>query len=218
MIEAHIVPAGDSALLVEFEERIDVHVNDRVIGLAARVAEAKVAGVRDVVPAFRSLTVHFDPLATDVDRLEELLRAAPGAAKTGSGERAGDAIRIPVSYGGVDGPDLDDVARFAGLSCDEVVAIHCARLYRVFMLGFSPGFAYLASVDPRIAMPRLESPRTRVPAGSVGIAGPQTGIYPSSTPGGWRLIGRTAVKPFDVTRRNPILFKPGDIVQFYDAH
>ena len=122
---------------------------------------------------------------------------------------------MPVCYGGGLGPDLSAVAAFGGVTEAEVATLHSSRPYRVFMLGFVPGFAYMGTVDQRIAAPRLASPRTRVPAGSVAIAGEQTGIYPMDTPGGWLLIGRTTVKPFDPARPRPFLFKAGDLVQFY---
>jgi KipI family sensor histidine kinase inhibitor len=120
-----------------------------------------------------------------------------------------------VCYAGEFGPDLAAVAAFAAVSETEAVRLHTARTYRVFMLGFMPGFAYMGTVDARIAAPRLPAPRIRVPAGSVGIAGVQTGIYPASTPGGWRIVGRTPLKPFDLSRQEPVLFKSGDAVQFY---
>ena len=125
-----------------------------------------------------------------------------------------EPIQIPVKYGGAFGPDLADVARFGNVTEEEVVRLHTAVTYRVFMLGFVPGFAYMGSVDPRIAAPRRSSPRKAVPMGSVGIAGVQTGIYPSQMPGGWQLIGRTTVRPFDVSRPQASLFKPGDMVRF----
>jgi inhibitor of KinA len=124
-------------------------------------------------------------------------------------------VRVPICYGGDLGPDLAAVASFAGLEEADVVRAHVAKTYRVFMLGFVPGFAYLGTVDERIAMPRRSTPRVRVPLGSVGIAGMQTGIYPAETPGGWQLIGRTPVKPFDPSRAEPFLMKAGDSVQFY---
>ena len=214
MTDPRVFFAGDSALVVQFENRIDPAVNARVEHLARIVRTAQVEGVRDIVPTFRSLSVYYDPLKTDIDGLSEFLEEAATAATVGLQTDTADPIRIRVRYGGEDGPDLDAVAAFAGLTPRQVIETHTARVYRVFMLGFVPGFAYMASVDDRIAMPRLDSPRTRVPAGSVGIAGSQTGIYPSETPGGWRLIGRTTVKPFDLGRRNPFLFKTGDQVQF----
>jgi inhibitor of KinA len=209
-----IVPAGDSALIVEFDERIDPDVNARTIACADAIEAARVAGVRDVVPTYRSVAVYFDPLRTDSRALTDCLeREAAKPGKAGAAARA--PVRIPVCYGGELGPDLAGVASFAGLAESAVVEVHTGGNYRVFMLGFVPGFAYLGIVDGRIAMPRRETPRVRVPAGSVGIAGAQTGVYPSETPGGWQLIGRTPVKPFDPARDEPFLMKAGDTVQFY---
>jgi inhibitor of KinA len=209
-----IVPAGDSALIVEFDERIDPDVNARTIACADAIEAARVAGVRDVVPTYRSVAVYFDPLRTDSRALTDCLERE--AAKPGkAGLTVRPAVRIPVCYGGELGPDLAGVASFAGLAETAVIDVHAAGSYRVFMLGFVPGFAYLGVVDARIAMPRRATPRVRVPAGSVGIAGAQTGVYPSETPGGWQLIGRTPVKPFDPARDEPFLMKAGDRVQFY---
>ena len=209
-----IVPAGDSAMIVEFEERIDPDVNARAISCAEAVQAARLAGVRDVVPTFRSVAVYFDPLRTDgvalMARLQQEASQPPAAVPA-----ARTPVRIPVCYGGDLGPDLAAVASFAGLPEADVVRVHAAGTYRVFMLGFVPGFAYLGIVDTRIAMPRHATPRVRVPVGSIGIAGAQTGVYPAETPGGWQLIGRTPVKPFDPSRDDPFLMKAGDAVQFY---
>ena len=214
MTAFRIVSAGDSALVVEFEERIDPSINARAIQLADALQAAGLAGVLDIVPTFRSVAIYFDPLHTDGDALHA--RVETEAAKPASGpDAAHDPVRIPVCYGGELGPDLAAVAAFSGLDEAEVVAAHTARTYRAFMVGFVPGFAYLGTVDDRIAMPRRETPRIRVPVGSVGIAGVQTGIYPAETPGGWQLIGRTPLKPFDPTRADPFLMKAGDAVQFY---
>lgn len=208
-----IVPAGDSALIVEFEERIDPAVNVRAIALADAVQRASIAGVRDVVPTYRSVAVYFDPLRVDYDAL--LARLEAGASGVTTPPPDASLVRIPVCYGGDLGPDLASVAAFARSSEDEVVRLHTACTYRVFMLGFVAGYAYLGVVDSRIAMPRHSVPRVRVPAGSVGIAGVQTGVYPTETPGGWQLIGRTPVKPFDPHRAEPFLMKAGDSVEFY---
>jgi inhibitor of KinA len=209
-----IVPAGDSVLIVEFEERIDPVVNAAAIGLAEAIEAAQLAGVRDVVPTYRSVAIYFDPLRTSADALVE--RIQHGAAQAPSAvTEARTSLRVPVCYGGEFGPDLESVAAFADASAADVIRIHTSATYRVFMLGFVPGFAYLGIVDSRIAMPRHPAPRVRVPWGSVGIAGPQTGIYPADTPGGWQLIGRTPIKPFDANRAEPFLMKPGDAVQFY---
>ena len=208
-----IVRAGDAAFIVRFAERIDPLVNARAIALADRLTAAAPDGVQDVVPTFRSVAVYFNPLRTNHDRLfAELQHLASKEAPGGAQARA--PLQIPVHYGGQFGPDLAEVASFAKTTEDEVVRLHTAVMYRVFMLGFVPGFAYMGAVDQRIAAPRRRIPRKAVPVGSVGIAGMQTGIYPSVIPGGWQLIGRTAVKPFDLSRTDASLFKPGDMVKF----
>jgi inhibitor of KinA len=209
-----VVAAGDSAIVVEFEERIDPAVNARTIAFAEAIQAANLPGVRDVVPTYRSTAIYFDPLRTDSVALmacieREAVRPSVLEASTAA------PVRIPVCYGGELGPDLEAVAAFAKAAVDEVVRLHASAVYRVFMLGFVPGFAYLGIVNERIAMARRSTPRVRVPAGSVGIAGVQTGIYPAETPGGWQLIGRTPLKPFDPSRANPFLMKAGDAVQFY---
>jgi inhibitor of KinA len=209
-----IVAAGDSAIVVEFDARIDPAINARAIALADAIQSAALDGVRDVVPTYRSIAVYFDPLRTDYDAL---IGRVEREALTPEAElpAARDAIRIPVCYGGPYGPDLPGVAAFAGLSEQDVILAHASGTYRVFMLGFVPGFAYMGIVDPRIAMPRHATPRVRVPIGSVGIAGVQTGIYPAETPGGWQLIGRTPVRPFDPQRPQPFLVQAGDVVTFH---
>jgi inhibitor of KinA len=242
--EFRTVQAGDSVLIVEFEERIDARVNARALRVAAAVAAAGVNGIRDVVPTYRTVAVYFDPLRTDYETLRKLLEREAGAAEgpaegptkagphrddaqrkdvgsqgtdVGSGFSRIDAppVRIPVCYGGAFGPDLIEVAAHASLTEADVIARHSAPIYRVFMMGFVPGFAYLGTVDAAIAVPRRRSPRLRVAAGSVGIAGSQTGIYPTDSPGGWQLVGRTPVRMFDLNRPDPFLLKPGDAVQFY---
>ena len=209
-----IVPAGDSAIVVEFEERIDPAVNARAIACAEAIQAAALPGVRDVVPTYRSVAIYFDPLRTDSDALLACVDRE-AARSLASASAAREAIRIPVCYGAELGPDLAGVAAFARMDEDAVVRAHTAVTYRVFMLGFVPGFAYLGIVDERISMPRHATPRVRVPAGSVAIAGVQTGIYPIDTPGGWQVIGRTPIKPFDPDRAEPFLMRAGDAVRFH---
>ena len=208
-----IVAAGDSAVSVEFEERIDPDINARAVTLARLIRTSGLQGLRDVVPSYRSVAVYFDPLRTDYDRLHSLLEGGANSPAT-SEVRGSEPIQIPVRYGGEEGPDLSYIASRAGLSEDEVADIHCATTYRVYMLGFLPGFAYMGIVDPRIAAPRLAAPRVRVRAGSVGLAGQQTGIYPIDSPGGWLLVGRSLLEPYDLSRRDPFLFQAGDLVRF----
>jgi KipI family sensor histidine kinase inhibitor len=203
--------AGDSALLLELDEVINVSVNAHAIAVAAAVRGAALPGIRDVVSTYRSVAVHFDPLSVDVETVRDALTRWADAAPVVS---EGKTVVIPVQYGGDMGPDLGDVAAFAGLSADEVVARHTGARYRVFMLGFLPGFAYMGTVDEAIAMPRHATPRVKVRAGSVGIAGRQTGVYPRDSPGGWRVIGRTPVTLFNPQRVPASLVAPGDTVRF----
>jgi KipI family sensor histidine kinase inhibitor len=211
VIPPSVRDAGDAALVIELGAGIDAGVNARAVAVAAAIVRAQCPGVYDVIPTFRSVAVYFDPLHTDAATLR---RAIDGAAGTEGPAPRGRTIEVPVVYGGADGPDLDGLARSCGMSRDDVVARHAAVEYRVFMLGFLPGFAYMAPVDPAIAAARHATPRTRVAAGSVGIAGIQTGIYPLESPGGWQIIGRTNVEAFDARRIPPALFAPGDRVRF----
>lgn len=208
-----IVPAGDSAWLVEWPARIDPEISGRAVAFAAEARHLHPA-VRDVVVGYCSVTVYFDPLHTESDdfgsRLRHLASSVRDIAETGGAE-----IDVDVCYGGEFGPDLADVAERVGVSEAEVIALHAERTYRVYVVGFIPGFAYMASVDEKLALPRRATPRMRVPAGSVAIAAGQTGIYPRETPGGWHLIGRTQAKPHDRSRANQFLFKPGDLVRFH---
>jgi inhibitor of KinA len=216
MTDFRIIPMGDSCLSVAFEEKIDRAINARCVALAGALERASRPGIRDVVPAYNTVAVYFDPLQLERRSLTSELELL-AAARANAPEYEGPLLDIPVRYGGGSGPDLQAVADFARCSEDEVVRLHSSIEYRVYMLGFLPGFAYLASVDDRIAMPRLDTPRMRVRAGSVGIAGRQTGIYPCDTPGGWRIVGHTDIKTFDATAPKPFLFKPGQRVKFVAA-
>lgn len=204
--------SGDSLVLVEFEPRVAPEVNARVVALAEAITAARVPGVRDVVPGYASAGVHVDPLHFDAAALEQVVAHAWDL--TGPERAPARVIEIPVCYGGAHGPDLDAVAAFAQCTADEVVQRHAAPDYRVYMLGFLPGFAYLGSVDAGIAAPRHLAPRDRVPGGTVGIAGRQTGVYPCDSPGGWQLIGRTPWRMFDASRSEPAVLRAGDVVRF----
>jgi inhibitor of KinA len=199
---------------VELGDTVDEEVNARVHLLATAVARQLASDVEEVVPTYRSLLILFDPLRVKrsllIRRVEKILAALPGGAAL----RRSRVVHIPVCYGGELGPDLEFVAQHSGLSAQEVVAVHASAAYRVYMLGFTPGFPYLGGMSPRIAVPRLEQPRPRIPAGTVGIAGEQTGIYPVESPGGWRLIGRTPLRLFDWTRPEPFLVRAGDLLRF----
>ena len=214
MVHFDLLPAGDSALLVQLPDRIDPDVNAWCIALGRSIERQLGNAIRDVVVGYCSVTAYFDPLSTDPVWLEEGIRSLAGGLGELASAAAGGFVEVPVCYGGEFGPDLPDVARFGNCSDEEVIAIHSSSTYRVYMVGFVPGFAYLAEVDRRIAAPRRAVPRMAVPAGSVAIAGGQTGVYPSATPGGWNIIGRTPVKPYDPSRREPFLLKAGDRVRF----
>ncbi len=213
-VEYTLFPLCEYAVTIRFSDRIDEAVNDIVHQTAARLQAERKEGIEEIAPAFSSLTVYYDPLVAgsyaDVCAwLHENIGRSEQAVR-----RSVRTVVIPVCYGGEFGPDLPDVARFHGISEDEVVKLHSAGRYRVYMIGFSPGFAYLGGLSPRLATPRRAVPRTKVPAGSVGIAGGQTGVYPLATPGGWQLIGRTPLRLFDPHREEPSLLAAGDIVEF----
>jgi KipI family sensor histidine kinase inhibitor len=205
--------AGDGAIVVEFGDGIDPAINRRVRELCLAVDRARPDGVRDLVPTYRSLLVAYDPRVTTFDTLRATLAdlEAGLAATLAPPPRV---VEIPTCYGGEFGPDLPFVAEHAGLTADEVVAIHSGAAYLVYMMGFSPGFTYLGGMSERIATPRLKTPRTAIPAGSVGIAQQQTGIYPVESPGGWQLIGRTPVSLFDPSRHPPVIVEAGDYISF----
>ena len=201
-------------LLVELEPAIDPIVNERAILLASRLRDRHARGVRDIAPGYCTLGVHYDPLQTDLAALEHAIEHEFTALASLEALAARAVVEIPVHYGGEHGPDLEAVAAHAGCSTAEVIRRHGDRTYRVYMLGFVPGFAYMGRVDPSIAAPRHRVPRERVRAGSVGIAGLQTGVYPVDSPGGWQLIGHTTTVMFDPGRDKPSLLAAGDLVRF----
>jgi inhibitor of KinA len=211
---------GESMLLIRFGERLDEATSARVHAASEMLQAARLPGIVDLVPAYATLAVHFDPLAWIDEQSGNAVQAIASAVRAVLGAppamRRHDAahVEIPVLYGGDEGPDLDALARHAGLAPEEAAARHAAAEYRVAMIGFAPGFPYLLGLDPALAMPRRATPRTRVPAGSVAIGGVQTGIYPSELPGGWQLIGRTPLQLFDPRRDPPSLLVPGDRVRF----
>jgi KipI family sensor histidine kinase inhibitor len=211
-----VLPAGDSALLLRLGQEIDTDLNRRALRIAQEIQTEQFPGLREVVVGYASVTVYFDPLVADVACLERRLEERARQQAHGPASRPRH-VTIAVAYGGTEGPDLPEVAAFARCSEQQVIALHAAREYRVFLVGFLPGFPYMGIVDERIAMPRRETPRLSVPAGSVGIAGRQTGIYPVQSPGGWRLIGRTGEAMFDVHRAAPSLLQAGDLVRLISA-
>jgi inhibitor of KinA len=203
--------SGDTMLLVEWEQTIDPIINERAIVLARRLRARLGHVVRDIVPSYCAVGVHYDPLLTDLAALERVIEEEARHLPEAESPIEREAVPIPVIY---DGADLEAVAEWAKCTVAEVIEWHSTPTYRVYMLGFVPGFCYMGRVDRRIAAPRHRIPRERVPAGSVGIAGEQTGIYPLATPGGWQLIGRTTTVMFDAEKSPPSLLQPGDLVRF----
>ena len=216
-----IVPVGDSAILIELGSEIDPEINSQIYFPVAAIERSQLAAIVELIPAYRSLLVNYDPLVSRYGEMVALLdELVAGNAASEVDTGTATIIELPVVYGGEDGPDLDTVADNAGLSIRDVIEIHSGVDYRVYMIGFAPGFPYLGGLDERIATPRLKTPRISVPAGSVGIAESQTGVYPNASPGGWQLIGRTARQLFDVASESPSLITPGSLVRFVpvDAH
>lgn len=212
-----VLPVGDTAFTVEFGAAIEEGLVAQVQALDAALAAAPLPGIRETAPSYRALLIVYDPRITPPPTMHaSLMEAAMQATATALPE--GRLVEIPVRYGGADGPDLEAVAREHRITQEEVIARHTAPTYRVAMLGFAPGFAYLLGLDPRLATPRLATPRTRIPPGSVGIAGDQSGVYALSTPGGWRIIGRTPLTLFDPAHPQPFILQPGDRVRFTSTH
>lgn len=206
------LPSGDSALTVEFGERIDRRLSELVLELDHAIARAELPGVVETVPTFRSLLIHFDPLRTDCDSLRDALATlSHGEAK---GSEPSRLWKIPVCYEDDCAPDLEDVARATGLTASQVIERHAGEAYHVYMVGFLPGYPYMGDVPEELRLPRMENPRTHVPPGSVAIATAMTAIYPINSPGGWHLIGNTPIQLFDPFREDPALLSPGDTVRF----
>ena len=211
--EPRFLPAGDRSLVVELGNEISPDVNRRIRDLVLAIERRRVAGVVDLVPTYRSLLVYCDPRRVSLAELQREI----ASFERHLGETPlppPKVVEIPTCYGGWLGPDLEFVASHCKLTPDEVVRIHAGTDYLVYMMGFTPGFTYLGGMPERIATPRLKTPRTLIPAGSVGIAQQQTGIYPVDSPGGWQLIGRTPLRLFDPHRDPPVVVEAGDYIRF----
>ncbi|RKL61908.1 allophanate hydrolase [Thermoanaerobacteraceae bacterium SP2] len=207
-----ILLCGDKAIVIEYGNEISEECNKQIISLHRFLVKEKINGIVSLIPTYRSLLIKFEPTQISFQQLEDILsRFNPKEIEK---DFNSSIIEIPVAYGEEFGPDLQYVAEFHSLTNEEVIQIHTEPLYRIYMLGFIIGFAYLGNMSEKIATPRLDKPRTIIPAGSVGIAGAQTGIYPLDSPGGWRLIGKTPVRLYDPQRERPILFQAGDYVRF----
>ena len=204
---------GDSALLVVAGNSVSPQINSQVRGLITEIQEKDWPGIREMVPSYSSLVIHFNPLVLSVSAIESLIWDVWDLAAAVE-ERSGKIISIPTLYGGNFGPDIEEVSELTGFSTEEVIEKHSGVNYLVYALGFSPGFPYLGGLDESLKCARLSSPRLNVPAGSVAIADLQTGIYPVASPGGWRIIGRTPIKIFDHLRNSPSIIDPGDFIKF----
>ena len=205
--------AGDKAIVMEFENKIAPEVNQKVRKMYLGISNKEVKGIKEVIPAYCSILIIYNPLKINKDKLIDKLETINNKLEDFEFEKP-KTIEIPTVYGGEDGPDLDYVAEYNNLNKDEVIKIHKQRKYLVYMLGFTPGFVYVGGMSKKIATPRLDEPREKIKKGSVGIAGSQTGIYPIDSPGGWRLIGRTPLDLFDPYREPPFLVKAGDYIKF----
>ena len=213
MQKPRILPVGDSGLLLEFGKTIDPDLQAQVSALDNILSMFPHLAISEWVPTYRSLMVYYDPLQISYTALAEWLLNWLQQPVNAEG-MARRQVTIPVFYGGTMGPDLDNVAAHNGLTPEEVIRLHQEPDYLVYMLGFLPGFPYLGGLDQRLCTPRLATPRTNVPAGSVGIADRQTGVYPLASPGGWQLIGRTPLKLYDPRRSQPFLLAAGDVLRF----
>jgi inhibitor of KinA len=207
------IPSGDAALILKAGDDISPGTNAVVRKLLFVIGQEKIDGLIDLLPSYNELMVCYDPLRLDLQEITRRLEILAEDMVHVELPRS-NKVTIPVAYGGEYGPDLEEVATRSGLGPDEVIRIHSSADYLVYMLGFMPGFCYLGGMDERIATPRKESPRLKIPAGAVGIAGSQTGIYPLESPGGWQLIGQTPLKLFDPGRKHPFLVNQGDVLRF----
>jgi inhibitor of KinA len=211
---ARYLPFGDNALLVEFGDEICLEINRRVIALDDVVRKAAIRGIEELVPTYRSLLIRYNPMETSYEQLVFRIKDLEKTLGPNGAEKRSRKVVVSVVYGGEYGPDLGYVAEHHGLTEEQVIKLHSAREYRVYMIGFVAGFPYLGEVANEIATSRLETPRLKVPAGSVGIAEKQTGIYPCEAPGGWRIVGRTPLRLFDPLQVPPTLLESGDTVKF----
>ena len=213
MGKVRYLAAGDSSVSVEFGNEISPEINRQIRAFKIAVEKSGIPGIVETVPTFRSLMVTYDPSEISFEQLKKELSGISVEESAGQ-ETSHHVVEIPVCYGGSYGEDLKDVAAHAGLTEEEVIRLHSSVDYNIYMLGFLPGFPYLGGLDPKLFTPRLDNPRTKIPEGSVGIGGEQTGIYPLESPGGWRLIGRTPLKLYDPDREQPFLYQAGDYIRF----
>ncbi|WP_439882518.1 5-oxoprolinase subunit PxpB [Pontibacter sp. MBLB2868] len=220
LLPFQLCPLGDSAMVLQFDDHISTETHALIRSISNYFDTHSVTGITEYVPAYTTITFYYDPWLLSeqgnldpYDKIVELLQHVLRKVKVKKASKT-DVIQIPVCYGGQYGPDLEYVAKYHKMKPKEVVALHTKGTYLVHMIGFAPGFPYLGGLSKKLATPRKDHPRASIPKGSVGIAGNQTGIYPLDTPGGWQLIGRTAVSLFDPEREPPALLKTGDLIRF----
>jgi inhibitor of KinA len=204
---------GDRGVIVEYGDAISPEINIKVRTMAMAIEEEKPVGIVEVIPTYRSLLIVYDPLATDLKSLEDALQFMESRLDRLEIPPP-RTVEIPVLYGGDLGPDIEFVAQAHNLTVEDVIRLHTGVLYQIYMIGFTPGFPFLGGLPEELHTPRLETPRPLVPAGSVGIANNQTGVYPIDSPGGWRLIGRTPLSLFNPSKENPFLYRAGDMLKF----
>lgn len=209
-----ISPVGDCAISIDFGQVIDPKINRYIRQTIERIKELQLEGIIELVPTYCALLVEYDAMLYSYAEICKIMEPTLEEGMTDATNELVTVVEVPTVYGGAFGPDLSFVASHNHLSGDEVISIHSGTDYLVYMLGFIPGFTYLGGMDPRIATPRLSSPRTLIPAGSVGIAGEQTGTYPSDSPGGWQIIGRTPVTMYDMSKAQAALLNAGDYVRY----
>lgn len=210
---AKYLPAGDSSIIMEFGNSISPEINTKIRNVVKKIETSPIKGITELLPTYRSIQIMYNPLVVEYNNLLDLLKKMENSIPEGD---VGDyrIVEIPTLYGRKYGQDIQFVAEHNNITVDEVIRIHTSTDYLLYMLGFTPGFSYLGGMSEKITTPRLKTPRTKIPAGSVGIAGTQTGIYPIDSPGGWQLIGRTPVNIYDPLRDIPIFLKSGDYIRF----
>lgn len=209
-----ISPVGDCAISIDFGQAIDPKINRQIRQVIEQIKLLQLDGIIELVPTYCALLVEYDAMLYSYSEICNIIEPTLEEGMTNTTNELVTVVEVPTVYGGEFGPDLSFVASHNHLSEDEVISIHSGTDYLVYMLGFIPGFTYLGGMDSCIATPRLSSPRTLIPAGSVGIAGEQTGTYPSDSPGGWQIIGRTPVTMYDISKAQAALLKAGDYVRY----
>ncbi len=213
MQNVKLVAAGDSSILLEFGQEINPEINRKITSLVRLIYDQQIEGIVDMIPTYCSLLINYDPRIVSYEKMQARMKELLKMEVKGVAEKK-RVYEIPVCYGGEFGPDLLAIAQHAGMTPEEVISIHTSQDYLIYMLGFLPGFCYLGGLDERIHTPRLANPRVRIPAGSVGIGGASTGIYPLDSPGGWQLMGQTPVKTYEPESETPILLHAGDYIRF----